>query len=99
MILHFGYEIPAPEVKDLDCDAQELTPEEVKILKRQILRNKAVIDDYFRRIDLFVNQERYPQGEAFVEKLRKRLFLLMEENDTFRKTLWKHLATMGARTL
>lgn len=98
MILHFGYEIPAQEDRELDCDSQSLTPEEVRIVKNQILKNKIVIDQYLRRIDLFVNQEQCPQREALVAKLRRRLFLLMEENDTFRKTLWKHWV-VGASTL
>ena len=28
-----------------------------------------------------------------VKKIRERMFLLMEENDTFRRTLWQHMVT------
>ncbi|HNX69097.1 MAG TPA: hypothetical protein PLL75_06660 [Candidatus Omnitrophota bacterium] len=90
MILHFGCDIPEPEKKEMDCEAVRFTSEEIRIVKDQIRKNMLMINDYIRRIDLFVNQERYPQQEAFIEKLRARLFLLMEENDTFRKTIWKN---------
>lgn len=91
MILHLGYEIPVAVPKTLDAGAERFTPEEVRILKDQIRKNLAMIDGYVQRIDLFVNREKYPHREAFIEKLRGRLFLLMEENDTFRKVLWKHV--------
>jgi hypothetical protein len=90
MILHVGYDLPAAQPRTLVPEAEKYTPEEVRIVKQQIRRNMAQIDVHIRRIDLFVNQEQYPHREAFVEKLRSRLFLLMEENDTFRKVLWKH---------
>jgi len=89
MILHLGYELPVEQPKTLAAEVEPFTPEEVRIVKSQIRKNMAVIDSYIKRIDLFVNQERYPHREAFLEKLRGRLFLLMEENDTFRKTIWK----------
>lgn len=98
MILHVGYEIPAVQSQQLDAETERFTPEEVRIVKDQIRKNMALIDHHIRRIDLFVNQEQYPHQEAFIEKLRSRLFLLMEENDTFRTVLWKHLQreNMGA---
>ena len=94
MILHIGYEIPVAPRKELNAETEKFTPEESKIVKTQIRKNRDLIDDYIRRIDLFVNKERHPHREAFVEKLRDRLFLLIEENDTFRKVLWKQ-ETMG----
>jgi hypothetical protein len=97
MIFHMGYELPAARPKVLDAGAERFTCEEVRIVKDQIRKNMALIDNYVRRIDLFVNQEMYPQKEAFVEKLRGRLFLLMEENDTFRKVLWKHYSAESCR--
>ncbi|OQA57374.1 MAG: hypothetical protein BWY42_00610 [Candidatus Omnitrophica bacterium ADurb.Bin277] len=90
MILHLGYELPVESPKTMAEDQERFTPEEVRIVKRQIRRNLEMIDAYIKKVDLFVNQERYPHREEFIEKLRKRLFLLMEENDTFRKVLWKH---------
>ena len=98
MILHLGYEIPAVQSKHLDSESERFTDEEVRILKDQIRKNQIVIENYIRRIDLFVNKEQYPREEAFLEKLRGKLFLLMDENDTFRAVLWKNIQAenMGA---
>jgi diphthamide synthase subunit DPH2 len=98
MIFHIGHEIPTEAPKHLDAETERYTPEEVRIVKTQIQKNKALIDECIRKIDLFVNQERYPHREQFLEKMRNRLFLLMDENDTFRKVLWKHYLqeNMGA---
>jgi hypothetical protein len=85
---HLGFELPAPPF--LDAESDTLTSTEVDILRSQIRKNACVIDSYIQRIDLFVNQEKYPKGVAFVAKLRRRMFLLMEENDTFRRRLWAH---------
>ncbi len=90
MTFHLGYELPEPVSTALDHESQDLTTEEIKILKRQIRKNTFLIDDYVDRLDLFVNKERYPRGAAFIQKIRRRLELLMEENDTFRQVLWKH---------
>lgn len=89
MVFHLGFELP--ERQTLDADTEELTPHETQIIQRQIRKNTAVIDSYIERIHLFVNQEKYPKGEVFIEKLRRRMFLLMEENDTFRRLLWRHI--------
>lgn len=96
MAFHLGFELPAPEV--LDSDSEELTPHELKIIKKQIRKNSAVIESYIERIDLFVNAEKYPKNENFVQKLRDRMFLLMEENDTFRHLLWRDLQIKQARS-
>ena len=88
MILHVGHDLPVKEARTLDCDSPAFTPEETRIVKNQIRKNMAVIDEYIRRIDLFVNHERHPSRAAYVEKLHERLFLLMDENDTFRNVLW-----------
>ncbi len=77
----------------MDADQDGLTPYELEIIRRQIRKNAEVIDSYIKRLDLFVNQERYPKQETFLEKIRDRMFLLMEENDTFRRLLWHHLQT------
>lgn len=90
MIFHLGFELPQPVDTTLDHETSELTGEEIRILKRQIRKNASVIDDYVDRIDLLVNKERYPRRAVFIEKIRRRLFLLMEENNTFRKVLWTH---------
>ena len=96
MILHVGHELPVKEERALDCEASVFTPEETRIIKSQIRKNMAVIDEYIRRIDLFVNHERHVSRAALVEKLHARLFVLMEENDTFRKVLWKQYQSLGA---
>lgn len=88
MAFHLGFELPTPPV--LDPDDGELTPYEVEVIKKQIRKNSQVIDSYVSRIDLFVNQEKYPPREGFVQKIRERMLLLMEENDTFRRVLWSH---------
>ncbi len=90
MIFHLGFELPEPESHVLDHESLRLTREEIKILKSQIRKNTCVIDDYVGRLDLFLNKERYPKRAVFIEKIRRRLYLLMDENNTFRKVLWKH---------
>jgi hypothetical protein len=89
MILHFGHEMPVKEAATLDCESPAFTSEETRIIKNQIRKNMAVIDGHIRKIDLFVNHERHPSRAALIEELHKRLFVLMEENDTFREALWK----------
>lgn len=96
MILHVGHDLPVKEVRDLDCEAPSFTSEETRIIKNQIRKNMAVIDQHIRRIDLFVNHERHASRAGLVEQLHERLFLLMEENDTFRKVLWKQYQNLGA---
>ena len=89
MVLHLGFELPKPPL--LDAESETLTEAEAGIVKKQIRKNTEVNGDYVQRIDLFVNQEKYPRQEKFVRELRERMFLLMEENDTFRRLLWRHL--------
>ena len=76
-----------------------LTPEEVRIIFSQIRKNTAVIDDYVARLHLIVNREGHRAREDFVENIRTRLYLLMEENDTFRKVYWRHTLKTEAHTL
>ena len=95
MTLHLGFELPEKENPRLDAEAEEFTPEEVRILKRQIRSNNGTIHKMLLRMDLLVNREKYPPREAFIEKIRQELFLLMEENDTFRKVLGRHIAAGG----
>jgi len=93
MIFHLGFELPKPEPVALNHAVPELTPKEVRILKEQIRSNGKIMDDYIERLDLMVNKEHHPGRTKFAERLRSRLYLLMEENDTFRKVLWKHFQT------
>ena len=90
MIFHMGFELPKPESRELDSESIDLTSEEIRILKKQIRNNTILIDQHVSRLDLFVNKEQYPRQAVFLEKIRKRLDLLMEENDTFREVLWQH---------
>ena len=91
MIFHLGFELPQTEAPVLDSEAGNLTPEEFRILRAQIQKNSVIIDDHISRLELFVNKEKYPPGETFLHRIRKRLELLMEENDTFRKVVWRHV--------
>jgi len=95
MAFHLGFELPQAPV--FDSEGEELTPFEAKIIKNQIRKNAEVIDSYVKRLDLFVNQEKYPKQEKFIQKIRARMFLLMEENDTFRRLLWRHLQGEGVK--
>ena len=90
MIFHLGFELPTRISTELNSESSELTAEEIRILKRQIRQNASLIDHYVARLDLLVNKERYPRNAIFIHKIRRRLELLMEENDTFRKVLWNH---------
>lgn len=95
MILHMGHDLPVKEVRELDAGSPAFTSEETRIIKAQIRRNMVMIDDYVRRIDLFVNHENHISRTALVGQLQERLFLLMEENDTFRAVLWKQYSNPG----
>lgn len=68
-----------------------LTQEEVAILKTQIRRDSLVIGHLVRAIDLLVNQERCPEDANLLLSLRRRLAIAIEENDTFRRVLWRHI--------
>ncbi len=90
MIFHLSYEIASKPPLSFDEDSKLLNSSELSIIKEQIRKNAAVVDEYVEKIHLFVNLEKYPHREPFIERLRRRMFLLMEENDTFRKVLWNH---------
>lgn len=90
MIFHLSYEIPKKTALTFDDSTKLLSGAELVIIKEQIRKNTVVIDEYVAKLHLFVNQEKYPHREPFVEKIRQRMFLLMDENDTFRKVLWDH---------
>jgi len=96
MILHLGHELPVKETRALDCESPEFTSEEMRIVKNQIRRNRAVIDEHVRKIDLFVNHEHHASREGLIGHLRERLGVLMEENDTFRQVLWRQYQNLGA---
>ncbi len=89
MTLHLGFELPQKPDRRLNERLGTLTPEESRILKAQIKNNGRVIQETIMRLDLLVNKEGYPADLVFVERIRQRLFLLMEENDTFRRVLWR----------
>lgn len=90
MIFHFGFELPVKVSTELNHESQDLTAEENRILRKQIRQNSVLIDQYVDRLELFVNKEKYPPKAVFIQKIRRRLELLMEENDTFRSVLWRH---------
>jgi len=90
MMFHYGTDLPEKTPAILDHESPDLTSHEIRILKEQIVKNGRLITGYLTRLDLLVNKERYPQGVDFVMKIRHKLDLLMDENDTFRQVLWKH---------
>jgi len=67
-----------------------LTSDELEILEDQIQKNKERVSEYVNSIDRLVNIEHFPSGHGRVRDLRERMLLLMEENNTFRRTLWHH---------
>ena len=90
MIFHLGTDLPEKVPDTLDHESADLTTREMQIIKDQIRKNSRLIGEYLAKLDLFVNKEKHPPGETFLNKIRQRLELLMEENDTFRAVLWKH---------
>jgi hypothetical protein len=90
VLFHLCYETKPKRDLSFDPESRLLNPTEAAIVRTQIRKNAEVIDSYVEKIHLFVNLEKYPAKEMFVERLRKRMFLLMDENDTFRKVLWAH---------
>ena len=63
---------------------------EIEVLQKQIRANSFVIDYYIHAIDLLVNKERCPKDANTLVRLRNRLSVAIEENDTFRRVLWCH---------
>lgn len=90
MTLHLGYELPKPVKRELKENIPQLTEEEQRIITTQIRRNSSVIQGLIRKIDLYMNLEKVPEQESFILEIRSKLALLMQENDTFRKVLWRH---------
>jgi hypothetical protein len=93
MTLHLVYELPKPVKRELKENIPQLTEEEQRIITTQIRRNSAVIHGLIKKIDLYMNLEKVPEQEVFILEIRAKLALLMQENDTFRKVLWKHFQT------
>lgn len=94
MIFHYGTDLPQKVPQTLDHQVPELTHREKDIIKEQIRKNSRLIAAYLERLDLLINKEKYPQDAVFIQKMRRQLDLLIEENDTFRKVLWKHYQTV-----
>ncbi len=90
MALHLLYDLPKPVKRELKENVPSLTEEEHRIITTQIRRNSAVIQGLIKKIDLYMNLEKVPNQEKFILEIREKLELLMQENDTFRKVLWKH---------
>lgn len=92
MIFHFGFELPVPPAPPfLNPESPDLTDEEMRIVREQIRKNSMVINDFIRRLDLLVNSEKYPNADPVVLRMRNKLTVLMEENNTFRDLLWETL--------
>ena len=61
------------------------------MIRTQIRRNSALIDGYVRAVELLVNKEKCPVDTNTLLELRKRLSISIEENDTFRRVLWRQI--------
>lgn len=68
-----------------------LTEWQEKIIRRQIRKNSAAIEVLIYKVDLLKNKEGCPKNANTLVRLRKQLTISMNENDTFRKVLAKHL--------
>ena len=95
-MFHLLTELPEPVNRELNALVPDLTEEETRILREQIQLNSKQISQDLSRLELFVLKEKYPPKEAFVEKIRKRMRISMQENDTFRRVLWKKRQTTDA---
>lgn len=72
-------------------NAGALTEWEAGVLRTQIRKNSRVIECLIEKVDLLANKERCPKDANTLQSLRKRLFISLAENDTFRRVLWRHL--------
>ncbi len=99
MIFHLRTEVPEPVSDVLDHESSNLTPAEETIVRTQIRRNNRFISEYIARLDLLLNQEGYPPTAVFIQRMRRKLDLLIEENDTFRKVLWKNFQQSNLRSI
>ena len=70
-----------------------LNKNEEKIIKDQINKNSVLITKTILKIDLLMNKEGHQHDSNVVASLRKKLDVLILENDTFRKVYWKHVQT------
>jgi hypothetical protein len=95
VIFHLGTDIPVKKKEVLDHENPNLTDAEVNIISSQIRKNSTLINLYLVRLDLLVNKEKYPPQANFLTKIREKLDLLMDENDTFRDVLWKHYQSIS----
>lgn len=77
------------QIKIHDTNAS-LTAKEAQIIWFQIQKNSRIIYEYVERLDLIINREGHKRHEPFVSRIRERLYLLMEENDTFREVFWQY---------
>lgn len=62
-----------------------------KVIRQQIRKNSAAIEVLIYKVDLLKNKEGCPKNANTLVRLRKQLVISMDENDTFRKVLSRHL--------
>src|SRR3989338_11074425 len=67
-----------------------ISEREVALLSKQIRSNSVVMDRIIETIDLLANKEGCPKDANTLAALRHRLHIAIQENDTFRKVLWRH---------
>jgi hypothetical protein len=70
-----------------------LSEADVRLIRKQVRMNSIAVERYVRTIDLLINREQCPQDASPLVRLRKRLEIAIQENDTFRKVLWRHVQT------
>ncbi len=75
-----------------------LTDKEIALLSRQIRYNSQAIDRFIRVIDLLVNKEKCPKDANTLLALRVRMSVAINENDTFRKVIWRHKKALDKTT-
>lgn len=68
-----------------------LTEWQEKVIRCQIRRNSAAIEVLIYKVDLLKNKEGCPKNANTLVRLRKQLAISMDENDTFRKVLARHI--------
>jgi hypothetical protein len=70
---------------------------EVRVVSFQVRKNSELINRFILAIDLLANKEKCPKDTNLLAVLRKKLSIATEENDTFRRVLWRHMQAVESR--
>jgi len=68
-----------------------LTEWQEKVIRQQIRKNSAAIEVLIYKVDLLKNKEGCPKNANTLVRFRKWLAISMDENDTFRRVLARHI--------